>query len=83
MSNPSKKKKTMLNVNDRLEFNEKIASLVTTSNMNYLDAILFYCEEKGLEPETIKGLISAENKENLRNDAEKLNFFPKTSKPPI
>ena len=40
MSNPSKKKKTMLNVNDRLEFNEKIASLVTTSNMNYLDAIL-------------------------------------------
>jgi hypothetical protein len=51
--------------------------------MNYLDAILFYCEEKGLEPETIKGLISAENKENLRNDAEKLNFFPKTSKLPI
>ena len=83
MSNPSKKKKTMLNVNDRLEFNEKIASLVTTSNMNYLDAILFYCEEKGLEPETIKGLISAENKENLRNDAEKLNVFPKTSKLPI
>ena len=83
MSNPSKKKKTMLNVNNRLEFNEKIASLVTTSNMNYLDAILFYCEEKGLEPETIKGLISAENKENLRNDAEKLNFFPKTSKLPI
>ena len=83
MSNPSKKKKTMLNENDRLEFNEKIASLVTTSNMNYLDAILFYCEEKGLEPETIKGLISAENKENLRNDAEKLNFFPKTSKLPI
>ena len=83
MSNLSKKKKTMLNVNDRLEFNEKIASLVTTSNMNYLDAILFYCEEKGLEPETIKGLISAENKENLRNDAEKLNFFPKTSKLPI
>ena len=83
MSNPSKKKKTMLNVNDRLEFNEKIASLVTTSNMNYLDAILFYCEEKGLEPETIKGLISAENKENVRNDAEKLNFFPKTSKLPI
>ena len=83
MSNPSKKKKTMLNVNDRLEFNEKIASLVTTSNMNYLDAILFYCEEKGLEPETIKGLISAENKENLRTDAESLNFFPKTSKLPI
>jgi hypothetical protein len=83
MNKPSKKTKTMLNVNDRLEFNEKIASLVTTSNMNYLDAILFYCEEKGLEPETIKGLISAENKENLRNDAEKLNFFPKTSKLPI
>ena len=83
MSNPSKKKKTMLNVNDRLEFNEKIASLVTTSNMNYIDAILHYCDQNGLEAETVKGLISAENKENLRNDAEKLNFFPKTSKLPI
>jgi hypothetical protein len=83
MNKPSKKKKTMLNLNDRLEFNEKIASLVSTSGMNYLDAILAYCEDKKLEPETIKGLISAENKENLRNDAEKLNFFPKTSKLPI
>jgi hypothetical protein len=39
MNKPSKKKKTMLNLNDRLEFNEKIASLVSTSGMNYLDAI--------------------------------------------
>ena len=83
MPKTTNKKKTMLNLNDRTIFNEKINHLVKTTDMNYLEAILFYCEDKGLEPETIKGLISAENKENLRTDAESLNFFPKTSKLPI
>ncbi len=80
----SDKKKNMLNINDREAFNERITHLVnSTSNMNYLDAILCYCEENNLEAETIKSLLSAENKERLRDDAEKLNFFPKTSKLPI
>ena len=83
MTNPTKKTKAMLNLNDRNKFNNEINQLVSTTSMNYIDAILHYCDQNGLEAETVKGLISAENKENLRNDAESLNFFPKTSKLPI
>tara|TARA_Y100000004_G_scaffold122349_1_gene137568 strand:- start:160 stop:411 length:252 start_codon:yes stop_codon:yes gene_type:complete len=83
MTKPTKKTKAMLNLNDRNKFNNEINQLVSTTSMNYIDAILHYCDQNGLEAETVKGLISAENKENLRNDAESLNFFPKTSKLPI
>lgn len=83
MTKSTKKTKAMLNLNDRNKFNNEINQLVSTSSMNYIDAILHYCDQNGLEAETVKGLISAENKENLRNDAESLNFFPKTSKLPI
>ena len=83
MTKTTKKTKAMLNLNDRNKFNNEINQLVSTTSMNYIDAILHYCDQNGLEAETVKGLISAENKENLRNDAESLNFFPKTSKLPI
>ena len=83
MTKPTKKTKAMLNLNDRNKFNNEINQLVSTTSMNYIDAILHYCDQNGLEAETVKGLISAETKENLRNDAESLNFFPKTSKLPI
>ena len=83
MPKSTKKTKAMLNLNDRNKFNNEINQLVSTTSMNYIDAILHYCDQNGLEAETVKGLISAENKENLRNDAESLNFFPKTSKLPI
>lgn len=83
MTKLTKKTKAMLNLNDRNKFNNEINQLVSTTSMNYIDAILHYCDQNGLEAETVKGLISAENKENLRNDAESLNFFPKTSKLPI
>lgn len=83
MTKSTKKTKAMLNLNDRNKFNNEINQLVSTTSMNYIDAILHYCDQNGLEAETVKGLISAENKENLRNDAESLNFFPKTSKLPI
>ena len=40
MPKTTNKKKTMLNLNDRTIFNEKINHLVKTTDMNYLDAIL-------------------------------------------
>jgi DUF4097 and DUF4098 domain-containing protein YvlB len=80
---PKIKKNNMLIVNNRAAFNTTISLLVNKTDMNYLEAIIHYCEDNNLEIETVKGLISADNKERLRDDAEKLNFFPKTSKLPI
>ena len=51
--------------------------------MSYLDAIMYHADENGLESETVAGLINVKTKNKLREEAEALNFMPKTSKLPI
>ena len=51
--------------------------------MSYLDAMLYHADENGLESETVAGLINVKTKTKLREEAEILNFMPKTSKLPI
>ena len=51
--------------------------------MSYLDAMLYHADENGLEAETCAGLINVKTKTKLREEAEILNFMPKTSKLPI
>jgi len=53
--------------------------------MEYLDAVLYYCSQTGLEIETAADLIrrNAKMKARVRLDAESLGYFPKTAKLPI
>ena len=48
--------------------------------MNYIDAIVFYCEVNSLEVDSITKLISKPLKERLKWDATRLNFMKKTSR---
>ena len=80
MTKPTKKTKAMLNLNDRNKFNNEINQLVSTSSMNYIDAILHYCDTNSLEIESITKLISKPLKERLKWDAIRLNFMKKTSR---
>ena len=57
--------------------NEKI---VAKEDLNYIDAILHYCESNGLEVDSITKLISKPLKERLKWDAIRLNFMKKTSR---
>ena len=63
------------------KYNEEIEKLVETTSMSYLDAMLYHAEENGLESETVAGLVNTKTK--LREEAEQLNFMPKTAKLPI
>ena len=65
------------------KYNEEIEKLVETTSMSYLDAMLYHAEENGLESETVAGLINVKTKTKLREEAEQLNFMPKTAKLPI
>ena len=65
------------------QYNIEIEELVERTNMSYLDAMLHHADENGLESETVAGLINVKTKTKLREEAEKLNFMPKTSKLPI
>lgn len=57
---------------------EKIA--IENSDMNYIDAILVYCEKNEIEIESVPKLISKPLKEKIKFDAQKLNYMKKTTR---
>ena len=75
--------KELLNMYTSEQYNIEIEELVERTRMSYLDAMLHHADENGLESETVAGLINVKTKTKLREEAEILNFMPKTSKLPI
>ena len=62
---------------------ENIESLVQKTKMSYIDAVMYYCEENKLEPETAGKMIGGKLKQNIQDEAEDLHLIQKTSKLPI
>ena len=63
------------------KFSQLIEDIVkNNSEMNYIDAIIFYCEENNLDIESITKLVSKPLKDKLKCDATNLNFLKRTSK---
>ena len=62
-------------------FSQDVEKLVLNNNdMNYIDAVIHYCETNEIEIESCSKLISKPLKEKLKFDAQKLNFMKKTSR---
>ena len=61
------------------KFSIIIEDLVNTKNLTYLEAVIYYCEQEGLEAHTITRWIDKGMKEKIQYDAEALNYLPKTS----
>ena len=72
----------LINVQD---FIQKIEHIAVTKRLEYLDAVMYYCEQTGLEVETAADLIkkNAKMKARIRLDAENQGHLPKTAKLPI
>lgn len=66
-------------------FSIQIEDIVQCKNTSYMEAILLYCEQTGLEVEVAAKLISGALKSKLKIEAEDLHFLPKskTRKLPI
>lgn len=62
------------------KFSQEVEKVAFENNMNYIDAIVFYCEKNEIEIETVPKLISKPLKEKLKYDAQKLNYMKKTSR---
>ena len=62
------------------KFALEIEKIVVEEKLNYIDAIVFYCEKNEIEIESVPKLISKPLKEKLKYDAQKLNFMKKTSR---
>lgn len=62
-------------------FSQIIEEIVKENKeMNYIDAIVFYCEQNNIEVDSISKLISKPLKEKLKCDAINLNFLKRTSR---
>ncbi|CAF34262.1 late promoter transcription accessory protein [Synechococcus phage S-PM2] len=63
------------------KFSQEVERLVlNNSDMNYIDAVVHYCEVNEIEIDSVSKLISKPLKEKLKFDAQKLNFMKKTSR---
>lgn len=62
---------------------ENIENLVQKTNMTYIDAVMHYCEENKLEPETAGKMIGGKLKQNIQDEAEDLHLIQRTSKLPL
>ena len=64
-------------------FMENIENLVQQTKMTYIDAVMHYCEENKLEPETAGKMIGGKLKQNIQEEAEELHLIQRTSKLPL
>ncbi len=70
-------------MNNSMIFMENIEKLVQKTNMSYIDAVMYYCEENKLEPETAGKMIGGKLKQNIQDEAEDLHLIQRTSKLPL
>ena len=62
-------------------FAESIESLVLENkDMNYIDAIVHFCDKNSIDVESVPTLISKPLKEKIKYDAQQLKFMKKTSR---
>jgi hypothetical protein len=62
-------------------FAQEIETIVQTQeDMNYIDAIIYFCEKNAIDLESVPKLISKPLKEKIRYEAMQLNFLQKTSR---
>ncbi len=62
------------------KFAQEIEDIVKNTHVNYIDAIVTYCEIENIELDTISKLVSKPLKEKIKCDATELNFLKKTTK---
>ena len=62
-------------------FTQDIEDLVKNNkDLNYIDAIVHYCDENKIEVDSVSKLISKPLKEKIKGQAMELNFLKRTSR---
>ena len=62
-------------------FAEEIEKLVLENkDMNYIDAIVYFCDKHSLDLESVPKLIPKPLKEKIKYDAQELNFMKRSSR---
>lgn len=65
------------------EFSLKIENFVSQKRCSYLDAIIIFAEENGIEIESAAQMLNTTIKQKLEVEAQDLNYLPKTARLPV
>lgn len=51
--------------------------------IGFMESLMEYCDEKGIEPVAVASMISSSLKEKIRAEAEEMNLLKKSPKLPL
>lgn len=73
------------NVKTPAEFAHEIEELVWLHDIDYIEAVVLYCETNKLDIEVAASLIKMNTviKSKVQTEAESLNYLPKISRLPV
>jgi hypothetical protein len=64
-------------------FAQKIEEIVKEKQITHMEAVLWYCGEQDIEPDSVRGMISKPLKEKIEANARDLNFLPRQAQLPV
>ena len=64
-------------------FSLEVEKIAKEKNITHMEAVLWYCKDQGIEPDTVSNLLSKGLKEKIEANARDLNFLPKQAQLPI
>jgi len=73
------------NIKTSSDFVKEIEKIVITKNIEFFDAVLYYCEVNNIEVETAASLVKQNSvlKAKIQIEAENLNLMKKSARLPI
>lgn len=69
--------------NNSTEFSIHIEKQAIQRKIGCFEALLDYCENKGIEPVAVAGMITSSLKAKIQAEAEEMNLLKKTAKLPV
>jgi|TARA_R110000744_G_scaffold187704_1_gene307102 hypothetical protein len=70
-------------LNTSKSFTKEIENIAKDKKITHMDAVLWYCKNEGIEPDSVGYLISKALKEKIEANARELNFLPRQAQLPI
>ena len=64
-------------------FSLEVEKLALEKKITHMEAVLEYCKNQGIEPDSVGRLVSKSLKDKIEANSSDLNYFPKRAKLPI
>ena len=70
-------------MNTTKTFSLQIENIAKEKKITHMEAVLWYCKSEGIEPETVRNLLSKGIKQKNEANARDLNFLPRQAQLPV